>query len=193
MTTPLPSELVFPASVVPSIQPPEALRQRGFGLRAAKQSDLDFMRRLFETQREEEMAMIVWPEGMRESFLNSQFNLQHHHFTTHFEDAEFLVLEHCETAVGRLYVLRAAPRWLIVDIGLLPEWQGRGLGSALLRQLQQDVQDAHVQGLSLHVRLDNPRAHALYLRLGFRNENIEGTHRLMHWNTPSATAQLNTA
>lgn len=187
------SELVFPSSLRPSTKPSEALRQQGFGLRAAESHDISFMRDLYAALREDEMDLVAWPEGMRESFVDSQFALQHHHFTTYFEHAEFLVLEQGGQAVGRFYVLRAGPRWSIIDIGLLPAWQGRGLGGALLQQLQQDASDAGAQGLSLHVRLDNPRAHTLYLRLGFRNESVDGMHLLMHWDAPSASAQLNTA
>lgn len=154
---------------------------------------MTFMRGLYEALRAEELASIAWPAGTREAFLDSQFALQHHHFITHFEQAEFLLLEHDGIAMGRLYVLRSATRWLIIDIGLLPAWQGRGVGGALLRQLQQDALNADAQGLSLHVRLDNPRAHTLYLKLGFRNESVDGTHLLMHWDASVADAQLNTA
>lgn len=193
MSPPSPTDLRFPPPHRPISRFSEALRRQGFGWRAAERGDIDFMRRLYEMLRADEMALIAWPEGTREAFLDSQFALQHHHFTTHFEHAEFLVLEHGGTAIGRLYLLRDAPRWSIIDIGLLPAWQGRGLGGALLRQLQQDAQDADARGLSLHVRLDNPRAHALYLRLGFRNGSVDGMHRLMHWDAPLASAQLNTA
>jgi GNAT superfamily N-acetyltransferase len=182
------TDLRFPSSHQPVTEPSEALRKQGFGWRVAAQGDVDFMRSLYETLRADELATIAWPEGARESFLDSQFVLQHHHFTTYFEHADFLVLEHAGSPVGRLYLLRATPRWLIVDIGLLPAWQGRGLGGALLRQLQRDAQDARAPGLSLHVRLDNPRAHALYLRLGFRDESVDGMHRLMHWDAPSTDA-----
>ncbi|RUL63396.1 GNAT family N-acetyltransferase [Dyella dinghuensis] len=181
------SDLEFPPSRQPTIPFSEALRQRGFGWRSAEQGDVDFMRRLYETLRADEMALIAWPENTRASFLDSQFVLQHRHFTTHFEHAEFLVLEHAGTSIGRLYLLRAPPRWLIVDIGLLPTWQNHGLGGALIQQLQQEARNARAQGLSLHVRLDNPRAHALYLRLGFQNEGVDGMHLLMHWDVPAAT------
>lgn len=187
------SALAFPAAQQTSAQPSEALAKQGFGWRAAEQRDLGFMRDLYESLRADELALVSWPEGMRASFLDSQFALQHHHFTTHFERAEFLVLEHHGEAVGRLYLLREAPRWLIIDIGLLPAWQGRGFGAALLRHLQRDAQDAHAQGLSLQVRLDNPRAHALYRRLGFLDQNVDGAHLLMHWDAPGAETQLNTA
>jgi ribosomal protein S18 acetylase RimI-like enzyme len=182
--------LIFPPSQTSSTRLAEALRQQGFALRSAEQPDLAFLRTLYETLRADELASLEWPEATRRAFLDSQFAFQHHHFTTHFERAEFLVLECHGDPVGRLYLLRKPPRWLIVDIALLPAWQGRGIGTTLLQQLQQDAQDARTQGLALHVRLDNPRAHALYARLGFREESVEGMHRLMHWDVPSAVAQL---
>lgn len=190
MSAPSLLNLVFPPSQTSSTRLTEALRQQGFAWRAAEQTDLAFLRTLYETLRADELASLDWPEATRRAFLDSQFAFQHHHFTTHFERAEFLVLQHDGDAVGRLYLLREPPRWLIVDIGLLPAWQGRGIGTTLLRQLQQDAQDAQTQGLALHVRLDNPRAQALYARLGFRDESVEGMHKLMHWDVPSAVAQL---
>jgi ribosomal protein S18 acetylase RimI-like enzyme len=193
VSAPSPLNLVFPPSQTSSTRLAEALQQQGFAWREAEQPDLAFLRTLYETLRADELASIEWPEATRRAFLDSQFAFQHHHFTTHFERAEFLVLERHGDPVGRLYLQREPPRWLIVDIGLLPAWQGRGIGTTLLRQLQQDAQDAQdarTQGLSLHVRLDNPRAQALYARLGFRDESVEGMHRLMHWDVPSAVAQL---
>lgn len=193
MSAPSLPNLIFPPSQTSSTALAEVLQQQGFAWRAAEQTDLAFLRTLYETLRADELASIEWPEATRRAFLDSQFAFQHHHFTTHFERAEFLVLEQHGDPVGRLYLLREPPRWLIVDIALLPAWQGRGIGTTLLRQLQQDAQDALAQGLALHVRLDNPRAQALYARLGFRDESVEGMHKLMYWNVPSSLAQLNTA
>jgi Acetyltransferases len=182
--------LVFPPSHPSSTSLAEVLRQQGFAWRAAKHSDLAFLRTLYEALRADELASLEWPEATRQAFLDSQFAFQHHHFTTHFERAEFLVLEHRGDPVGRLYLLREPPRWLIVDVALLPAWQGQGIGTTLLRQLKRDALDARTQGLALHVRRDNPRAQALYARLGFRDESVEGMHSLMHWDVPSAVAQL---
>lgn len=190
MSAPSLSNLVFPPSQTSSIRLAEVLRQQGFAWRAAERPDLAFLRTLYEALRTDELASLEWPEATRRAFLDSQFAFQHHHFTTHFDRAEFLVLECHGDPVGRLYLLREPPRWLIVDIGLLPAWQGRGIGTTLLRQLQQDAQDARTQGLALHVRLDNPRAQALYARLGFRDESVEGMHKLMYWDVPSVVAQL---
>jgi len=187
------SSLVVPPAQKPSVVPDMALRQQGLLLRPAEQRDLGFLRTLYGVLRVEELASIDWPEAAQQAFLDSQFALQHYHFTSQWVGVEFFVLECHGQSMGRLYVLRELPRWLIVDIALLPAWQNRGIGKALLTHLQQDAQHAKAQGLALHVRLDNRRAHALYARLGFRDECIDGMHTLMHWDASPPIAQLNTA
>jgi ribosomal protein S18 acetylase RimI-like enzyme len=48
-------------------------------------------------------------------------------------------------------------------IELLPAWQGKGIGTAIIRTLL-----ARRKDVSLRVLTSNPRAAALYERLGFR-------------------------
>jgi len=71
-----------------------------------------------------------------------------------------------EVAVGRLCLDRTTSPWRIVDLVLLPEAQGRGVGSAVIRDLLAEARDAAI-GVDLHVSRDNPRAEAFYRRLGF--------------------------
>ena len=69
-------------------------------------------------------------------------------------------------AAGRLYVRRALNVILIVDIALLAPFRGRGIGTAILRDLC-DEADHHGHVISLHVSTTN-RARHLYARMGFR-------------------------
>ncbi len=70
------------------------------------------------------------------------------------------------TAVGRLFLARLDGDELrLLDIALLPEWRGRGIGGSLLRQVCADA-DREGLLLSLHVTPHNP-ALRLYERLGF--------------------------
>ena len=78
---------------------------------------------------------------------------------------------------GRLYVARWEDEIRIVDIALLPEFRGRGLGSALLADLMAEA-DAAGKPLSIHVETNNP-ARSLYDRLGFEVAEDRGVYLLM--------------
>jgi ribosomal protein S18 acetylase RimI-like enzyme len=78
---------------------------------------------------------------------------------------------------GRLYVARWEDEIRIVDIALLPEFRGRGIGSALLRDLI-DEAEAAGRPLSIHVEQNNP-ARPLYDRLGFEEAGEFGVYVLM--------------
>ena len=78
---------------------------------------------------------------------------------------------------GRLYVARWEDEIRIVDIALLPEYRGRGLGTTLLEGL---IEEAEAAGkpLSIHVEMNNP-ARPLYDRLGFEEAGEFGVYVLM--------------
>ncbi|HLZ66159.1 MAG TPA: N-acetyltransferase [Aliidongia sp.] len=160
---------------------PDALAAAGIRFRPADRRDLAFLRRLFGSFRAAELATVPWPPRAKESFLDEQFTLQHKHFVTHFPRADFLVLERAATPVGRFYLDRSGPNHLIVDIGLLPEWQGQGLGRALIADSQARARAAGAQGVELHVAPNNPGARRLYERLGFREIGRTGAHAKLQW------------
>ncbi len=163
------------------MQTPALLAERGFSLRAANDDDLPWLRDLYASTRAEEMAPVPWPEIAKRSFLDQQFGLQHQHYLNHFGDADFLVIEHAERGpAGRYYLQRVAPEHLLVDISVFPSLRGSGIGTALIRQSQQDAA-ALGRGMRLHVQQSNPAARRLYERLGFVADGTEGTHRLMRW------------
>jgi ribosomal protein S18 acetylase RimI-like enzyme len=94
-----------------------------------------------------------------------QFDAQRRHYAAQFPAAAHdLVLVDGEPA-GRLYVDRDESAILVVDIALLPEQRGRGIGTALLTGLLADA-DAAGKTVSVHVERGNP-ARRLYERLGF--------------------------
>jgi ribosomal protein S18 acetylase RimI-like enzyme len=160
---------------------PEALAAEGIAFRPAGAQDLPFLRRLFGEFRAEEMTPVPWPARAKESFLDEQFALQHQHFVMHFPRADFLVLERARMPIGRLYLDRSAPFHRIVDIGFLPDWQGKGLGSALVAAAKTAARAAGAQGVELHVAPNNPGARRLYERLGFRAVGLTGTYAKLQW------------
>ena len=78
---------------------------------------------------------------------------------------------------GRLYVHRGESEIRIVDIALLPEHRGDGIGTALLRDLLNEA-DAAGKRLTIHVERMNP-ALRLYDRLGFTVAEDKGAYLLL--------------
>lgn len=148
---------------------PPGFAARGFALRPVAEGDRDFLQHLFRTIRGPEFAALPWSEEVRSAFLNQQRELQHRHYATHYPDAEFLLLLHESRPIGRLTIDRQPDDLRLMDIGLLPEWRGRGLGLALLRLLQDEALAAGRATVSLDVDPLNP-ARRLYARAGFAEQ-----------------------
>jgi ribosomal protein S18 acetylase RimI-like enzyme len=159
----------------------------GISFRRATADDLPFFRALYGSFRALEMALVPWTEEQKQFFLDDQFRLQHLHFTGLFARADFLALVRSSLFAGpcdagRLYLDRSAPWWRIIDIGLVPELRGCGIGTALIEGIQSAAMAAGAGGVALQVARDNPRARALYLRLGFVDDGApEGFHQPMQW------------
>jgi ribosomal protein S18 acetylase RimI-like enzyme len=159
---------------------PAALAAQGFTLRPETEADVPFLRRLYVSTRWEELAPVVdWSEAQKIAFLESQFGLQRRHYLTYFQAAEFSVLEQNGVPAGRLYIDREAAALHVVDISLLPEWRGRGTGTALLQAVCAEACAAGKKA-SIMVEKFNP-ALRLYRRLGFREVADTGAYWTMEW------------
>ncbi|HAV35433.1 MAG TPA: GNAT family N-acetyltransferase, partial [Massilia sp.] len=77
------------------------------------------------------------------------------------------------------YVLRGAAEIRVIDIALLAQYRGQGIGTTLLRSLLDEARRG-ARRVTIHVEENNP-ALALYLRLGFTQIETHGLYRLMAW------------
>jgi ribosomal protein S18 acetylase RimI-like enzyme len=159
----------------------------GLSFRPATEEDLPFLAALYASTRAEEVAQAGWPEEMQRAFLKQQHEAQHAHYTSVYADAERLILLREGHAVGRLYLAEWAREIRIVDISLIPESRGRGLGEALLRDVQEDAA-SRGKAVSIHVETFNP-ARRLYDRLGFAAIEDKGIYELMMWRPGAAGPQ----
>lgn len=143
-------------------------------LRHLEAADQPFLQRLYASSRETEMALSGWPATVIADFLQQQFSLQHRYYQEHFPDGEFWLVERAGQAIGRLYLFWGETALQIIDISLLADYRGAGLGSALLGEL---LTQAEARGLAvgLHVEGHNP-ALRLYQRLGFEVVGDSGVY-----------------
>jgi ribosomal protein S18 acetylase RimI-like enzyme len=134
---------------------------------------------VYASTRAEELAVTDWSEEQKTQFLRQQFTAQDAHYRAHYPSAEFSVIEREGLPIGRLYVDRWTKEIRIMDIALLPEHRGAGIGTTLLRELQEEARAAG-KSLSIHVEKFNP-ALRLYERLGFRPIEDKEVYLLMEW------------
>ena len=148
---------------------------------------MPYLRQLYAASRADELAQVPWPEATLRAFCDSQFDLQHRHYIAQFATGDFLVVLHGDAAVGRLYLHESASELRIVDILLDETVRGRGLGSALLLRLQQEVRERGLASLALQVLITNPAARRLYERHGFVLEGDDtAMHLEMRWQPDAA-------
>lgn len=88
------------------------------------------------------------------------------------------VIERYGTLAGYLEVEQHDDHIEIRNIVIAPDAQGRGIGSALIGDIIARA-DARQVDVLLRVHKVNPRAHALYRRLGFVDTGETETHILM--------------
>jgi ribosomal protein S18 acetylase RimI-like enzyme len=156
-------------------------------LRPATEADSDFMRRLYASTRQAEMVHFPFSEAEKQAFLDQQFAAQFAHYATHYPTCERRIIERDGTPVGRLWVDEWRDQIRLVDIALIPECRGLGIGSALVRRVM-DRGAAAGKPVTIHVEAYNP-ALALDRRLGFEPIDTNGAYYLMRWTPPPSTAE----
>jgi ribosomal protein S18 acetylase RimI-like enzyme len=128
----------------------------GCRLRPATQLDKTFLYRLHcLTMRHHIEATWGWDEAW-----------QRNDFQHRFERYAISVMEHDGVAIGSLWLEDRPTAVYIADIQVLPEWQERGIGTAVVRRVIADALSRQLD-VELAVLPVNERARSLYQRIGF--------------------------
>lgn len=146
-------------------------------LRPATSDDREFLLGLYASTRAEELAPVPWTDEHKAAFVESQFDAQAAAYEGAYPDGEFLVVLVDGRAAGRLYLGLLPGELRVVDIALLPEHRGRGIGTALVRAVLRRADRDRLR-VTLHVEPWNP-AKRLYERLGFETVELRGIYELM--------------
>jgi len=136
--------------------------------RLATAADHEFLRELHHAAyREVVMRQFgVWDERAQDGW-----------FEAGLANAEFRIVEAHSVPIGAIGVKRANDHIFIQEMQVLPAWQNRGIGSALLAL---EMERAAAQGLAVRLRvLRENRARGLYERNGFVVTGETETHFLM--------------
>jgi GNAT superfamily N-acetyltransferase len=154
-----------------------AAARLGVSCRPFTENDLPFVAELYASTRREEVAATGWPAEMQAAFLLQQHEAQHAHYSTHYADGEWLILERGGEAIGRLYLNDESRQVHVIDISLVPASRGQGIGGAVLQDVL-ELARGRGKPVTIHVEKYNP-ARRLYQRLGFEVVEDCGVYDLM--------------
>ena len=141
--------------------------------------DRDFLYAVYASTREEELAVLAWSRSEKDAFLKMQFDAQHRYYQQQFSKAAFDLILLDGQPIGRLYVDRSTEENHIIDIALLPQHRKLGIGSRLLREIQEESAQAQ-KPILIYVEKNNP-AMKLYQKLGFVPVSDTGVYLAMRW------------
>jgi ribosomal protein S18 acetylase RimI-like enzyme len=125
---------------------------------------------------------VPWDDAAKEAFLRMQFHAQDTSYHDQMPDASYQVVLVAGEPAGRLYVDRRDDEIHVVDIALLPEHRGRGVGTRLMQDVLAEA-DAAGKRVTIYVERFN-RALNLYERLGFAQGEDQNVYLLLERPSP---------
>ncbi|MGZ8288547.1 MAG: GNAT family N-acetyltransferase [Telluria sp.] len=157
-----------------------ALSLSRFGARAPVAADDDFLARLYASTRPDLYGNGGADPAFAAALVAMQERLQAAGYLRQFPAAQYLLLSQQGRPAGRIVVDIGKTALRLVDIALLPEARGHGLGSAVIRALQ-DFAAANGLAVTLAVHHSNPDAARLYRALGFSVTSSDAAAEQMRW------------
>ncbi len=144
----------------------------GLHVRPSAESDQTFLLELYQSTRTD-LDLLETSQDFILELKTSQYKAQTNSYQEQFPNAMFFTIEYYGQAIGRAVVDFGHNEVLLVDLSLVPEAQGKGLGSAVIRSFMHCSEQASIP-MRLSVLQQNFNARALYERLGFEFEQKIG-------------------
>ena len=150
-------------------------------LRPARTDDEEFLNRLFYSVYLEKLQLVALSAEEKKTLVE----LMYQSFTRHYNsvapasDDRLVLLDN--ESIGRMILLHLREEIRLADLAILPQYRCRGIGSALIGQLQTESTMSK-RPIRLQVaRFD--RALRLYQRLGFYKIDVAGPYLHLEWSS----------
>lgn len=140
--------------------------QRNITLRPATGEDREFHYVVYCSTRRDEVAQFGWNDVQIEAFLRMQFDLRERAYKMQSPEAKYCIVEFATEQAGSMITEITDQKIVLIDIAVLPQYQGNGIATTLIKQLQSEAAAAN-KAVMLHVDKLNSRAFKLYEGLGF--------------------------
>jgi ribosomal protein S18 acetylase RimI-like enzyme len=143
-------------------------------------SDKDFLFSLFESVKGPDITRMPVNDVMKSHLLHMQYRGMAQSYRARYASEAFSIVIINGKPAGRLIMDVTDDRIHIVYIALLPQWRGRGIGSAVMRAV---LARACVLRLPCEatVAVDNVQSLQLWAALGFIERARDATDVILEW------------
>lgn len=148
-------------------------------LRPVRADDAEFLLHVYAGTREAELAISGWDQAQQDAFVRMQFAAQQRYYGAAFPQGEHSIILVDGQPVGRIYTADCEDEIRILDITLVPERRGRGVGTPLIKEVLARGQRSG-KPVQIYVENFNP-ALRLFERLGFAKIQDDGFNLLLEW------------
>ena len=149
-------------------------------LRPVNDADQEFLIGVYASTRAAELAQVNWDESQKDAFIRWQYGLQKQEYEARYPSARYDIILVDGIPAGRIWVGTDDTQIRLLDIAVLTEFQNRGVGTQLLRQLMDEATRSN-KALRHMVFVLNDNAHRFYERLGFKTIEDLGGYKHMEW------------
>jgi len=149
-------------------------------VRPALPQDEIFLYDLYRAIRDPEFALAPLTADQREHLIRIQFRGQMTSYAQTYPNSCYHIVLLDSKPVGRLWVAQLDREFHLVDIAVHPSVQSKGIGTALVRRLQQDAAKAGLPIRSMVFRF-NAGSLRFHQRLGFNIYRSDEVHHYMEW------------
>ncbi|MCC7434112.1 MAG: GNAT family N-acetyltransferase [Methanoregulaceae archaeon] len=146
-------------------------------LRPATDADWPFIESVFVSVRAPEFEAAGLSGEALANLLAMQFRAQRSHYARAYPEGEDRIIVRDGVDVGEWITAELPDELRLVDISLLPDYRGQGVGTLLVSGFAERAR-ALQKPVVLHVEMNNP-ARRLYERFGFEIEEEVGMYYRM--------------
>jgi GNAT superfamily N-acetyltransferase len=148
-------------------------------VRPVTAEDARLLLEIYQSSRGDDLRGLGWTEERISDFLEMQYEAQQRFFESEYKLAADEIILWQGKPAGRLIVERREHEIRCIDVALLPAHRNSGVGTFLIRKLQDEARQAK-KPLRLQIIRFN-RAVNLFERSGFIRTSETGTHFQMEW------------
>lgn len=149
-----------------------------------RKKDIPFLCKVYKSTRMDEFNGVGWSERELDSFLTSQFEFQHKFYQQNWPNANYEIILEGGNRIGRIYHDTREDEIRVIDIALLPEYRGKGIGGQIMKDI---IAKARSLGKTVRIHVEKLNsAMSLYKRLGFKQIGGTEVYDLMEWKQTSS-------